>query len=503
MAATAADADGTVARVEFYAGDEKLGEDAGAPYSFTWANAPVGPHQLTAVAEDEDGARSTSSAVTITVEPPNQAPTVALTAPAADALFVTPADVALAATAADADGTVARVEFYAGPVKLGQDEEAPYTHLWVDAPPGAHDLTAVAVDEDGAATVSPSVAVTVVPPLTIASVSPGSGEGTEVVVSTVVVAVEAATVDFEVVVTGGTQPYEFVWSVDGAATESVGPHFAYTPGHSVAGHRDQAVDQTVRCVVTDANGLGPVSATWKTVRVTDVDQHAPAPIVGVWPATAEARKALVATVIQQEADPDGDDILGHDVVWELLGTRTTVAGFLLSGDMTRPGQPWRVTVRARTRPDTADVLSPLAGTAVVTITAAQDGDADGDGLQDVWEDGAFGDLRFGAEDDPDGDGLTNAEEETAGSDPAGYDIELFAGWNLVSLPGNVEPRTVAAVFGTGPASPLRGPVWAWDPLQRAFQRAEILGPFWAYWVYSSRRETVKVHTSASDRGRGR
>ena len=66
--------------------------------------------------------------------PQNQSPTVALTAPANGASYTAPASVALTASAADSDGSIARVEFYAGddPPQLGC-ERAVQLHLVVSA----------------------------------------------------------------------------------------------------------------------------------------------------------------------------------------------------------------------------------------------------------------------------------------------------------------------------------------------------------------------------------
>lgn len=75
IGADAADADGTVGKVEFFAGDTKLGESTAAPYSFNWTNAPVGSYTLTARATDNVGASATSAPVHITVRvPPPGAP---------------------------------------------------------------------------------------------------------------------------------------------------------------------------------------------------------------------------------------------------------------------------------------------------------------------------------------------------------------------------------------------------------------------------------------------
>jgi len=44
-------------------------------------------------------------------------------------------------------------------------------------------------------------------------------------------------------------------------------------------------------------------------------------------------------------------------------------------------------------------------------------DRDGDGLDDAWEQRAFGSLNLGPRDDPDGDGFDNAREQVMGTDP--------------------------------------------------------------------------------------
>jgi hypothetical protein len=74
LEAAASDPDGLVARVEFYAGFEKLAEVDATPYAANWTNVPAGTYTFTAVAVDNAGARATSAPVTLTVtgsaEPP-------------------------------------------------------------------------------------------------------------------------------------------------------------------------------------------------------------------------------------------------------------------------------------------------------------------------------------------------------------------------------------------------------------------------------------------------
>jgi hypothetical protein len=67
--ANAADADGTVSSVAFYNGSTLLGTDATSAYSFTWTNVAAGTYTLTAKATDNSGAVTTSSAITVVVNP--------------------------------------------------------------------------------------------------------------------------------------------------------------------------------------------------------------------------------------------------------------------------------------------------------------------------------------------------------------------------------------------------------------------------------------------------
>ena len=130
ITATAADANGTVTKVEFFDGTTKLGEDLSSPYSFAWANAAAGAHVLTARATDNQNNVTTSTAVNITVSPANSSPTVAITSPANNAQVASGSTITITATAADANGSVTKVEFFNGTAKLGEDLTSPYSFSW-------------------------------------------------------------------------------------------------------------------------------------------------------------------------------------------------------------------------------------------------------------------------------------------------------------------------------------------------------------------------------------
>jgi hypothetical protein len=110
--------------------------------------------------------------------PPNQPPSVTLTAPAEGAIFTAPANITLAADAFDTDGTISQVAFYANGTPIGTDNTAPYGALWSGAAAGTYSLTASATDNLGATTSSTAVNVTVNPPSIPAA--PGSLAATAV-----------------------------------------------------------------------------------------------------------------------------------------------------------------------------------------------------------------------------------------------------------------------------------------------------------------------------------
>ncbi len=59
--------DGSITLVEFYNGSTRLGSKSAAPYSFTWNNVGSGTYTLTVIATDDENAKTTSSAISISV----------------------------------------------------------------------------------------------------------------------------------------------------------------------------------------------------------------------------------------------------------------------------------------------------------------------------------------------------------------------------------------------------------------------------------------------------
>ena len=91
----------------------------------------------------------------------NAAPGVSLTSPVDGTSAQAPATLGLGASASDSDGTVARVDFYAGNTLVGTDNSSPFTFSWSNVPAGTYAMKAVATDNRGATAMSGSRTVTV------------------------------------------------------------------------------------------------------------------------------------------------------------------------------------------------------------------------------------------------------------------------------------------------------------------------------------------------------
>jgi regulation of enolase protein 1 (concanavalin A-like superfamily) len=164
LAANASDSDGTIARVDFYRGSTLIGSDTTSPYSVSWSNVAAGSYSLTAVATDNSGNTTRSNAVSITVNSTtNTPPIVSIVSPASGASFAAPTTVPITASASDSDGSVTKVEFYAGTTLIATDTTSPYSVNWANAAPGTYSITARATDNGGAVRTSTAVSVTLRP----------------------------------------------------------------------------------------------------------------------------------------------------------------------------------------------------------------------------------------------------------------------------------------------------------------------------------------------------
>ncbi len=163
LTATASDADGTIARVNFYLviGTTKtggiarqlLGSDNTAPYSFNWMNIPGNIYTIQAEAIDDCNASVFSNTATVNVL---ETFTVLITSPVTGQSVVPGSSITIGASVTSfTSRTVAKVEFFYNGVKLGEDLTAPYTYFWNNIPTGNITLQAVATDNLGGVWYSP------------------------------------------------------------------------------------------------------------------------------------------------------------------------------------------------------------------------------------------------------------------------------------------------------------------------------------------------------------
>lgn len=166
LTATASDADGSVAKVEFFVDGVKIGEDAEAPYTAVWSNPSIAAHILTAVATDDQGATTTSAEILAVVHDTIGTPVGKIIAPPDGHVVEGPTNMVVTATA-NATNSVANVQFLANGVEYASDATAPYSAIW-PAPFGTNILTVRVTDDTGAVGVSPEVTVIVtVPPTNV------------------------------------------------------------------------------------------------------------------------------------------------------------------------------------------------------------------------------------------------------------------------------------------------------------------------------------------------
>ncbi len=89
-------------------------------------------------------------------------PTVSITSPTDGVKFPNNPEITITAEASDADGSIAKVEFFANDtLKIGESVTSPYSILWTNVTNGEYRLTAVAIDNEGHERISSIVKVTI------------------------------------------------------------------------------------------------------------------------------------------------------------------------------------------------------------------------------------------------------------------------------------------------------------------------------------------------------
>ncbi len=251
LATNAADADGTVASVAYYEGEQQIGQSSTAPFAMQWINVPSGVHHVIATATDNLGVSTQSDPVTVISDIP---PVVSLQSPSSGALFAAPASIQLQAAASDADGTVTKVEFYQGTVKIGETTNSPFQFTWTNVASGNYAITAIATDNWGLSTPSMPVTIRVDNPPTVSITAPAANTSFNAPAS-ITISATAADTD------GSVQKVEFFQGGTKLGEADAAP-FTFTWNNVAAGN------YTLSAVATDDVGL-TASSTTVNVAVND------------------------------------------------------------------------------------------------------------------------------------------------------------------------------------------------------------------------------------------
>lgn len=93
-------------------------------------------------------------------------PTVAITAPASNAVFAAPANVTIQASASATGGTITNVQFKVGGIVLSNVATPPYSATVTELPAGAYTLSAIATESNGLKATN-SIPITIVAQVSI------------------------------------------------------------------------------------------------------------------------------------------------------------------------------------------------------------------------------------------------------------------------------------------------------------------------------------------------
>jgi hypothetical protein len=302
----------TIASIQFLANGTVIGSDNTFPYSATFTPTATGTYAITAIATDTLGNRTTSAASNISVGV-NILPTVSISTPADLSSVAAGATTTITASAADTDGSIASVQFFANGASLGTANTSPYSISWKPTISGTVLLTATATDNAGGTTTSATNTITVtnanLPTVTLTS--PASAtvipiNSTQIVTATATAAVGSiASVQF--FVNDGVATYELSAPAGVGSPDTTFPYSAtWTPTTTISSPTgtSAAGSYTVFAVATDTAGNKRTSAT-VSVTVTPATAGLPA-VALVTPAGATSATINQTMVLAANAsDPDG------------------------------------------------------------------------------------------------------------------------------------------------------------------------------------------------------
>jgi len=144
--------------IDFYVDGQILQTVTTEPFTYTVGLSQAGVRDIHAVLRAGTNTTvSTPARITVVA---GTAPTVSITSPTAGSEVNVGSSLAIRATAADSDGLVTSVQFFANGATIGSaDTQAPYTVNFTPNSEGLYRFTALAIDSSGQSTVSSQVTV--------------------------------------------------------------------------------------------------------------------------------------------------------------------------------------------------------------------------------------------------------------------------------------------------------------------------------------------------------
>jgi hypothetical protein len=277
LAVAVSSPDEAIKSVAYYQGTTRIATVTKAPYGYAWKKVVAGSYSLTAVATDSLGVTTTSTPVSLTVNP-DQPPVVSLATPAAGATYVAPASVLLSVLATSPDVTIASVTYYSGSTKIATVSSAPFNYTWKNVAAGSYSVTAVATDSAGGATTSAprSFTVTSTTSSTVKITSPTNGKAVAAPATVTIVATATAPSGVSSVgfYSGGTllgtaasSPYQYIWQNIPAGTYNLTAVETDAQGNSVTSAPVTFISDTAPAVLIGTPAAGSTFGAPATINI--------------------------------------------------------------------------------------------------------------------------------------------------------------------------------------------------------------------------------------------
>ncbi|WP_296705019.1 Ig-like domain-containing protein, partial [Algoriphagus sp.] len=158
---------GTIDRVEIFAGNSLIGTVSQAPYEITWSPTSINSYTIYAKVYNTEGGEGTSNNILVNItEPPleNLPPSIEIINPTDEQFFILGQDVLIQTNPIDPENKISRVEFYSGEFGFATVYEAPFEFTYPNPPAGSYTVKTKVFDDQGLSAESNVVNINVLDP---------------------------------------------------------------------------------------------------------------------------------------------------------------------------------------------------------------------------------------------------------------------------------------------------------------------------------------------------